>query len=62
LPLPLRNDSVNVVVQLAGDPVSVRETKANRKLSNAEKEEIKGQLKRRSHSCTQASRAWAGSS
>jgi hypothetical protein len=45
LPLALRNDSVNVVVQLAGDPVSVRQAKANRKLSNTEKDQIKAQLK-----------------
>ena len=44
-PVGLNTQAVNVVVQLAGDPVAVRQGNAGRKLSKAEKDQIKGQLK-----------------
>ncbi|HEY2816617.1 MAG TPA: S8 family serine peptidase [Casimicrobiaceae bacterium] len=39
------NQSVTVVLQLAGDPVAVRQGNAGRKLSKAEKDQIKAELK-----------------
>jgi subtilisin family serine protease len=44
-PVGLNTQPVNVVVQLAGDPVAVQQGNAGRKLSKAEKDQIKGQLK-----------------
>ena len=44
-PVGLNTQPVNVVVQLGGDPVAVQQGNAGRKLSKAEKDQIKGQLK-----------------
>jgi subtilisin family serine protease len=44
-PLGLRDDKATVVVQLAGDPVTVVEGNSGRSFNRAEKESIKGQLK-----------------
>jgi subtilisin family serine protease len=44
-PTGLNTQAVNVVVQLGGDPVAVQQGNAGRKLSKAEKDQIKGQLK-----------------
>ena len=44
-PLGVSNQSVTVVLQLAGDPVAVQQGNAGRKLSKAEKDQIKAQLK-----------------
>jgi len=44
-PLGVGNQSVTVVLQLAGDPVAVQQARAGRKLERAEKEQIKSQLR-----------------
>ena len=44
-PLGVSNQSVTVVLQLSGDPVAVRQGNAGRKLSKAEKDQIKAELK-----------------
>ena len=45
-PLGLDNKTVTVVVQLSGDPVAVRQADQGRKLSPAEKDQIKNDLRR----------------
>jgi subtilisin family serine protease len=44
-PVGLNTQSVNVVLQLSGDPVAVQQGNAGRKLSKGEKDQIKAQLK-----------------
>src|SRR5262247_400119 len=44
-PLALDKDPVTVVVQLAGDPVSVQQAKAGGSLAEREKEDIRGKLR-----------------
>ena len=44
-PLGVGNQSVTVVIQLPGDPVAVQQANAGRKLNQAEKDQIKAQLK-----------------
>jgi len=44
-PLGVGNQSVTVVLQLAGDPVAVQQAKVGRKLERGEKDEIKRQLR-----------------
>ncbi len=45
LPIGLRKQPVTVVVQLAGEPVAVRQADAGRKLERGEREQIKAQLR-----------------
>src|SRR5882757_5812699 len=44
-PLGVGNQSVTVVLQLAGDPVAVQQAKVGRKLERGEKDQIKRQLR-----------------
>ncbi len=44
-PVGLSNQSVTVVVQLAGDPVAVQQESAGRKLTRSEKDQAKNKLK-----------------
>jgi len=45
LPLGVSKQPINVMLQLAGDPVAVQQGNAERKLERREKEQIKAQLK-----------------
>jgi subtilisin family serine protease len=44
-PLGVSNQSVTVMLQLSGDPVAVRQGNAGRRLTKAEKDQIKAELK-----------------